>query len=232
MLIDIHTHNLKTENDGEFRLIVGKNSLGIHPWELNASSDLSYIKKRFEELSYALSKDVLAIGECGLDRKRSNIHSIADQLEVLSWHLDWSMKEKMPIIIHCVRSFSDLLQVLKAKKHLGKILIHDFSGNQSEASSLLKYDCYFSFGYKLFNDNSSVGEMLRKIPLERVFLETDDQIKYSIMDIYKKAALLLDLDFFDLEKILEENLSSFFSDLNNVRTSDIIKNKSFGQRGD
>jgi TatD DNase family protein len=230
MLIDIHTHITKLKSAGELSLIVGKDSLGIHPWELNASIDLSYFEKKFCVLRHSSSENTLAVGECGLDRKRSNIHSMENQIEVLNWHLDWSMNEKIPIIIHCVRSYSDLLQVLKAKRFMGKILIHDFSGNETEARHLLKYDCYFSFGHRLFDSKLSAREMLRKIPLERVFLETDDQIKYSILDIYNKAAFILGLNFLDLEKKLEGNLNSFFSDLNNVRASNVVKNKCLGQR--
>lgn len=224
MLIDIHTHNSKVKNNGQLRLIVGKHSFGIHPWELIEPFDVSLYEKQFQQLKAKFNSRVLVIGECGLDRRRVAIASIEKQVKVLEWHLDWATQEKRPIIIHCVRALSDFLKILKDKKYRGKILLHDYAGNLSAAQAFLKYDCYFSFGARLFKKNSNAPEVFKSLPKERIFLETDDQQEFKIEEIYQKAQSLLGIDQQNLEELMERNLGEFFSNLDNVSTADVIDN--------
>lgn len=54
-------------------------------------------------------------------------------------------------------------------------------------------ECYFSFGLSL--DNSpQVRELLPLVPLEHLFLETDDQKHLDIHDIYLRATGQLGVD--------------------------------------
>jgi TatD DNase family protein len=228
MLIDIHTHRSGTKsynkkNKNQLRFVVGKHSLGIHPWELLAPFDEDLYKKRFQQLKQKLNASVLAVGECGLDRRRGFIAEIETQIKVLEWHMDWAIELKKPIVIHCVKAHSDLLKLLKAKKYKGKVLLHDYAGNVETAQEFLAYDCYFSFGQRLFK-NSKAAEVLRFLPLEKLFLETDDQEEFGIEALYQRAQLLLGIDQESLEKRLEKNLIEFFSNLDNVSTADIIDN--------
>ena len=77
-------------------------------------------------------------------------------------------------------------------------IFHDFRGNAELVQSLLQLhpQSYFSFGLSL--DNSpQVRELLPLIPLENLFLETDNQKHLDIHDIYLRAAdqLKVDLEF-------------------------------------
>lgn len=224
MLIDIHTHIFKSGHFDQLQFLIGKNSLGIHPWELDDHLEFKIFERNFQELKKKFNKNILAVGECGLDRRRKGIFSIEIQIKILEWHLDWAMEVNRPIIIHCVRAYSDFLKILKSKKYKGKVLIHDYAGNIETAKMFLSYDCYFSFGARLLNLHSEVFKVFKYLPIERVFLETDDKKELTIKEIYLVASNILEIDVKEMEEIMEKNLINFFSDLNDVSSTDIINN--------
>lgn len=220
MLIDIHTHN---ENKNSYlAFLVGKHSLGIHPWELTAPFVESEVREKFLQLKTTFHPKILAIGECGFDRRREGIAEIGDQEKVLEWHMDWASEVGRPLVLHCVKASSDLLKMLKQKNYKGKILLHDFAGNLEEANQFLHHDCYFSFGKSLFRKDGKAAEVFSMLPREHLFLESDDHRDHTLLEIYQKAAQILKIDFNECEKIFEENLKRFFLDLNDVSSSDVI----------
>lgn len=222
MFVDIHSHLKKTTNNLVF--IVGKHCLGIHPWELMTPFNELDTSMKFEQLKNYSSEKMLGIGECGLDRRRKGIVSIEEQMKVFLWHMQWALKEKLPLIIHCVKAYSDLLELLVQTKYTGKILVHDFRGNLDEAHALSFFDVYFSFGKSLFMPDQKVTKNFKNISRDRIFLETDDQDEFSIEDIYYKAADLLELEMSACKALFIANLQRFFLDVNNVSSSDVIDN--------
>jgi TatD DNase family protein len=222
MLIDIHTHNLQVDRSDQLRFIVGKHSLGIHPWELTTPYNETLCAEKFLKLKMQFQKKILAIGECGLDRRREEIANSDIQEIVLGWHMDWALEVKLPLILHCVKAEADLLKILKARKYKGRILLHDFAGDYETAQSFLKYDCYFSFGSRLFNSKTHSNEVMKLLPREKVFLETDDQTEFTLVDMYQKAVVILKLDGKTCEELFLSNLTNFFSNLNDISSADII----------
>lgn len=220
MLIDIHTHH-KNEKD-HLVLIDGEHCLGIHPWELQSPFNEEEVLLKFEKFKSLSMPSLLGIGECGIDRRRKGIASIADQKKVLIWHMHWALKEKLPLIVHCVKAYSDLLQLLFETKYPGKILIHDFRGNRAEVDALLSYDIYFSFGKSLFQEDQKMANLFKQMPKKRLFLETDDQRGFSLEDIYQKSADLFEMEMGECEEIFLQNLQRFFLDVNNLGSSNIV----------
>ncbi|MDD4974065.1 MAG: TatD family hydrolase [Bacteriovorax sp.] len=222
MLIDIHTHILQAESNNQLRFIVGLHSLGIHPWELTLPFNEAQWAEKFLKLKKAFNLKTLAIGECGLDRRREGIVDCKIQEIVLGWHMDWAQEVQRPLILHCVKAEADLIALLKSRKYKGRILLHDFSGNFETAQAFLKYDCFFSFGSKLFNPSSRASVVMKSLPRDKIFLETDDQKDFSIKDIYQKAGSDLNIDEKNCEEIFLSNLINFFSDLDDISSADII----------
>jgi TatD DNase family protein len=226
-LIDIHTHNPKSfENRLSF--LVGKNSLGIHPWEVVTFKNIDECYQEMLELKKSFHSGVLGIGECGLDRKREGLAPIDLQLIVLEWHMDWAQEVNRPLILHCVGAHSDMLHLLKVKKYAGRILLHDFSGNEQVVKSYLTFDTYFSFGSRLFRDEQIAATVISCLPRERLFLETDDQVEFSLQDIYKKAGTLLGFTTEELLELFNKNLFVFFSDLKDISATNAINHLSMG----
>ena len=171
-------------------------SAGIHPWwvEDYSSEEISLLKKVILQLLN--DKKLWAIGETGIDRVYPE--HLEAQKELFIWHMGLAQESGLPLIIHSVRAYSDILQIMKEHKPKTPWIFHDFRGNEVVMKDLLRIhpDCYFSFGLSLDN-SSQIRELLPLIPIERLLLETDEQKHLDIHDIYLRAseALKMDVDF-------------------------------------
>lgn len=168
-------------------------SAGIHPWWLEeiTADEVETLKRHVESMA---QKGLLwGIGETGIDRSYPEFLEL--QKSLFNWHLELAESLNLPLILHNVRSGSDFLEVLKKHKPAVPWIFHDFRGNEELTKSLLKLHpgCYFSFGISL--DNSpQVRELLPLIPMENLFLETDNQKHLDIHDIYLRAAETMKVD--------------------------------------
>lgn len=171
-------------------------SAGIHPWWLEdyPGEEIEVFKLRIENL---IRHDKLwAIGETGIDRAYPEF--LEQQVELFHWHVGLSEKFSLPLVVHSVRAGSDMLSVLKAKRPTSPWIFHDFRGSEELLHELLRLHpgTYFSFGLSI--DNSpQIRELLPLVPVEHLFLETDEQKHLDIHDIYLRAAhhLNLELEF-------------------------------------
>jgi TatD DNase family protein len=203
--LDIHTHGrLPLEGTATVgslsieelkqQMLPGKYaSAGIHPWWLEdyTVAEIAALKVDIEAL--LKQQKLWAIGETGIDR--SYPETLDEQLKLFGWHFDLAEKYQLPLIAHNVRAGSDFLSFIKQSRPSTAWIFHDFRGNQELVSKLLQLhpDCYFSFGISV--DNSpQVRELLPTIPLERLFLETDNQKHLDIHDIYLRTAEVLGMD--------------------------------------
>jgi TatD DNase family protein len=205
--LDIHTHR-RAATDG----VVGVEclskaelengyrgsrfiSVGIHPWWVeDFPEDIDALKKHIEVL--LAEGAVWAIGETGIDRAYPEFLDF--QKELFLWHLRLSEKYQLPLVIHNVRASADFLGIIKAEKPTSPWIFHDFRGNETMMRDLLRLhpQSYFSFGLSI--DNSpQIRELLPVVPLEHLFLETDNQKHLDIEDIYVRASefIKIDLDF-------------------------------------
>lgn len=216
--IDIHTHsNKKTESLNIINVFpedidtIKKNrfySLGLHPWEVlnvNIEEQLTVIK------NYAEKPNILAIGETGLDKYKEAFDL---QLKVFLRQIKIAGDHNKPVIIHCVRAYSELLEIFKKKELKIPVIIHRYSGNKTIADQLLKYNCYLSFGHELFNSKSKSARVFKNIPNANIFLETDDSA-LSIFEICQKASELKKINIEDLKVIINNNFTKCFGNLFN-----------------
>lgn len=187
MYIDIHSHkmpllanqiaiynaNLEMPN----KAIIF--SSGIHPWYINERN----LSKHLQLLDVLLKeKACIALGECGLD---SLIEiPLALQIQVFEKQLEINLSYSKPVIIHCVKAFDAFLNITQPFDF--HYIIHGFNKSEQLALQLLNRGFYLSFGKALLN-NEKVQETFKKIPLDCIFLETDDA-DIAIEQIYLKAA--------------------------------------------
>lgn len=214
--IDIHTHHVNIEW-GQLAIlnyVMPLNeipsaqyfSAGWHPWYLNGFSE-NECKSEFKKL--ASYKNFVAVGECGLDRKKGN--NWDEQILAFETQLEIAKEYKKPLILHAVKSYSDLLQLLKMHQFENKILIHGFIGNEQVIRQFSTFDTYFSFGKSIFNDQSKSIESLKTVAAEKIFLETDDS-NFSISDIYLRAATIRQVSVEELSRITRNNFRKFIGD--------------------
>lgn len=174
MLNDIHTHrpdaphavlsiDLDTiatflDHHQEARPI----SVGIHPWESSKEHDLTTLTE------IARLKDVLAIGETGLDKLKGA--DLQRQIELFKAQIEISEAVGKPMVIHCVKAWSQLLQIRQEMKPQQKWAIHGFRGNEVLAQQLLDKGLYLSLGEHF---NAATAAM---IPDDRLMCETDESL--------------------------------------------------------
>lgn len=207
--IDLHTHKIKAKDKIQLITIFAQDlpkispdypfSSGIHPWHIE-KIDVEACIAAIEQACKL--KNMLAIGECGLDRSISTLFSL--QESCFQKHVALAEKHAKPLIIHCVRSYSDLIKAKKTAKSQVPWIIHGYHANLETTLNLIKHDFYFSVGEQLLNDHAKL-ESFQKIPDERLFLETDDR-PISIEFIYSKAAQLLKIE----EELLAQRICNNF----------------------
>ncbi len=173
-------------------------SIGIHPKAVNNST----IEEQFQWLESNITKNCMAIGECGLDSFAEA--DLKTQEEVFLRQIRISNSIKKPVIIHCIRKF---YEVISFKKYAEQpMIIHGFNKKAHIAEDLLKNNFYLSFG-KAVLYNLSLQNTLKITPLDKIFLETDND-DFNIGDLYLKVSEIKDISPEDLNKQILENLET------------------------
>jgi len=179
-------------------------SFGIHPWFLNESNHRELIKSVRE---IARNHQLIAIGEAGFDK----LSGPSTELQRKTFEEQVLIAEeiRMPVVIHCVRAWDELLSVYKNLRPKMPWLIHGFRGNKVLAAQLLSKGMYLSFWFDFVLKPES-SELLRSLPVDRIFLETDGA-DVDIRDIYKKVANDLNFSVEELKSIIYTNFNVFFA---------------------
>lgn len=194
--VDIHTHHHRSnalsifnaKNMEDVMVANSKVSVGIHPWYIDLKSvETSLIKLK----SLVRNEKVVAIGECGLDRLTNVDMNL--QKEILKKQMKLSLEVNKPLIVHCVRAFDEIIQMKLELNYTLPIIIHGYNNNAIIANRLLKNGFYLSFGKAIMNENSNASKIISTIPIEKLFLETDDS-EISIEDIYNAAAKCINVE--------------------------------------
>ncbi len=184
-------------------------SVGIHPWWISNinSLDLDVLKNHIKTL--ATSSGVSAIGETGLDRLYKETWD--QQLDLFHWHWALAESRSLPLVIHKVRSGSDFLGLLKAKKPKTPWVFHDYHGSAEEVESLLKLhsECYFSFGDSLLK-RESLQETVECIPQTRLLIETDEESQLELPHYYEKMSQIRGFSSQELQGQILTNFQRLF----------------------
>ncbi len=146
-------------------------AVGVHPYdakEYNRDMLLEYIEH----------PKCVAVGECGLDyfRLPETLDEIAKekkiQKDIFIDQIKIANKYNKPLIVHIREASIDSKNILKEYSKSGGVL-HCFNANE-ELLELADYDFYFGIGGVLtFKNAKKLVNVLPKIPIERILLETD-----------------------------------------------------------
>ena len=145
--------------------------LGFHPTSVDADAmpKVKEMKKRLTE-----GHPYIAIGEVGLDLYWDKTY-IKEQQMVLEEQIQWALEWELPLVIHCREAFPELFDVLKPYKETKLTgVFHSFTGTVDEAMELLDYSRFMVGinGVVTFK-KSTLPEVLKVLPLDRLVLETD-----------------------------------------------------------
>lgn len=200
---DFHHHDFD-KKFGIYNLKLKENpplnffSAGIHPQDIsiNFEEDFLWLK------TVSKSENCVAIGECGLD----GLIEIDEKLqnEVFQKQIELANEIRKPIIIHCVKRFSQLIHFRKKAKV--PMIIHGFNKKKIIGEELLKNQFCLSFGKSaLYNVN--LQDFLKQIPIDQLFLETDSA-DFEIEDLYQKIAELKNCQIDDFQQKIKGNLEN------------------------
>lgn len=209
--INIHTHHLTNENGISIynnRFLFDKEiksehffSIGIHPYDINLVDQNSV-----KELELFLKfKNCKAIGECGLDKLKNT--DLTSQQLILQKQFELAIKYNKPIIIHCVKAFDELIEFCKPFQNKIPIIIHGFNKSEELALQLISKGFHLSLNQSIFNKENFD---FTKLPINKLFLETDDYALVSISDIYKMASVKLKRNEIELKEKIYSNFNLLF----------------------
>jgi TatD DNase family protein len=145
-------------------------TVGMHPHD---AKDVG--EEELEKLQELTTRPkVIAVGETGLDFYYNHSpHGM--QRNIFTRFIRMARETGLPLVVHERDAHKDVAEFLR-REGAGKIngVIHCFTGDYEAARNYLDLGFYLSFtGIITFKNAQPLREVLRKVPLERMFVETD-----------------------------------------------------------
>jgi TatD DNase family protein len=177
-------------------------SVGFHPYnvgKVDVGDTLAKVRLSAE------NPRILAIGEIGLDK---SIEAPLDlQQKIFEAQVEIAEYADMPVILHVVKAFNEMVEFMKVHKPAVPMIIHGYNGSPQMAEALLKAGFRLSFGEAIAREHSKIVESLLLVPAERLFLETDEG-DLDIREIYHFAAEVKGIPIDQLRAQIVENVKS------------------------
>ena len=163
--------------------------------------------------------NVVAIGEIGLDYYNSKIDR-NKQIEFFEEQLKIAEKYNKPVIIHSRNSFDDTIKILKRYKLKG--VIHCFTGNIEEANKIIELGFKLGIGGILTFRNSELPDVIKRIDLKNIVLETDSPYlspvplrgkvnePKNLIHIIDKISLITGKTVEEISEIINKNTKDIF----------------------
>jgi TatD DNase family protein len=148
-------------------------TIGIHPCD----SDDAPWEKDFEKLTKLLLEKkehkIVGIGETGLDFYHKPFDQNIQQASFIG-HIETAIEHKLPLVIHVREAADGTLDLLK--NYSGKIngVIHCFSQSYDFAKQVLDWGLLLGIDAPItYPKNHALRDVVKKVPLDRLILETD-----------------------------------------------------------
>lgn len=146
-------------------------SVGLHPLDDCLDRDLTSIDTDLRH--WCAKSEFHAVGETGLDYHYKP-ETRDQQIESFRIHLDVASEINKPVIVHTRSAQDDTLELIRA--HGGKAggVLHCFTESWEMAEQALELGYYISIsGIVTFKNAAELREVVRRVPLERLLIETD-----------------------------------------------------------
>ena len=236
-MTDAHCH--VTGVDPSVReLLIGRDFVGIHPWETRELSPED-VRRKTEDMAVRLRSSVsspfLGVGEIGLDRLKAR--DIPPQMrEVFEAQLKLALEFHRPVVLHGAKCWGQVVETVKRgveKRcrcrmdetnllstptpllYTYSFLFHGFSRSDGLIPDIVALNGYISVGPAVLNDHAvNYRELVKKIPLDRLLLETDRTEENaatcpSVREVAAKVADLRGLSVAELEQLTDANAERF-----------------------
>jgi TatD DNase family protein len=178
-------------------------TIGAHPWHIEEENiDRLILKVK----DFSTNLNVIAIGEAGLDKLRGP----AFDIQICAFEQQAEMAESVdkPMYIHCVGAWDEILDEHKKLQPKVPWIIHGFKGKKELVTQLIDKGFYLSpFVEWAIRPEST--EIIRAIPTDRLFLETDG-FDIDIEPVYKVVADHLNISLLNLKENIYQNFMKIF----------------------
>lgn len=185
-----------------------KFTVGKHP-NFAANDDFNDCQQKEEIEQFVLGNRTVAIGETGIDTYHcKGSKQIDNQILWFKYFIELSQKVNKPLILHIRGKGTDrkVLKILKSYKGNLQGVIHCFCGSYRLYKIYSKQgDFYFGIGGSITFDGKEYRKLRRavkKIPLERIVIETDcPYLAPKGSDSKLNSSLNLPIIIFEIAKI-------------------------------
>ena len=190
---------------------------GIHPHDSKdaAEDDLQELRKLLD------NEKIVAVGEMGLDYFR-NISNSDTQKIVFKDQLKLAEETNKPIVFHNREADEDIINILSDFPNVIGVA-HCFSSSYETAIKLIEMGFYISFSGNLTFKNSHLPEVAKKLPLDRLLVETDSPFLSPVpfrgktnepgrtRYVVEKLAEIFDSDIGQIASITTANAKNLFN---------------------
>lgn len=188
-------------------------AIGIHPEIVKDFNKIDELEKMIK------NNKVIAIGEIGLDYYW-NKENKEEQKKCFISQLDLAEKYNLPVLVHTRDSIQDTFDILKTRNLKG--IIHCYSGSYEMAREFIKLGYKLGIGGVLTFKNSKLYEVIEKIELKDILLETDSPYlspephrgkqnnPYNIYYVAEKIAKIKNISIDEVIKQTTNNFNAIF----------------------
>jgi len=159
------THGLAMANDDIWCTV------GAHPHEAKDHIELT----ADELVALAQRPRVIGIGECGLDF-HYDLSPRDEQAAVFRQHIDAARRTGLPLVVHTREADEVMAAILREEHAKGpfKLLMHCYTSGAELAETAAELGAWFSVsGIATFKAAEDVREAIRRMPEDRIIVETD-----------------------------------------------------------
>ncbi len=142
--------------------------MGLHPCSVKPD-----YKSTLSRIESELGKgDFHAVGEIGIDLYWDKT-TRKEQEDAFNVQLDWACELGLPVAIHSRDATEEILGILEARDRNPGGIFHCFTGTGEQAQKAIGLGFLLGIGGVLTFKNSGLAEVVSKLPLEKLVLETD-----------------------------------------------------------
>jgi len=187
---------------------------GIHPWFLSKESDENIIT-----LEKIIKRGIIrGIGECGLDFSKNRTNSPyltkKNQIKILKKQLLLAQKFTLPLTLHSVKAWNNIIELLKEIKLEKPVIFHHFTGSKEILRELSKItNCYFSFAPLILKNSKKNHIILKELKLNQLLLEDEKQLENRgtlLLESYKLISDIKGIKIEELKREMKNNIKKIF----------------------
>lgn len=197
-------------------------TVGVHPMEPH-----EVLLTVDELVRLADHPKVVGVGETGLDYFYSEKNKDNQQLSFRT-HLQAAKQLQLPVVVHTRQAQEDTLNIIKQEEHYNGVL-HCFTESWDMAKAALDLGYYISLsGIVTFKNAYELKEVAKKIPADRLLIETDSpwlapvpfrgkpNYPFYVKQVAEYVAQLRGVTAVDLAQTTTDNFLTLFSAVKNI----------------